>query len=130
MAVADGNILVCTFPADSTDVGLGFPTGIVIVDQTSGAQTILNQDNFWSIPVYMAEAPGDFIYATNTAVGSGVIGQVYKIALQTGVATLISNAGLLDFPTQIIYLDGWLYVARSEERRVGKECRSRWSPYH
>ena len=20
--------------------------------------------------------------------------------------------------------------ARSEERRVGKECRSRWSPYH
>ncbi|HBT20547.1 MAG TPA: hypothetical protein DEA47_04175 [Peptococcaceae bacterium] len=23
-----------------------------------------------------------------------------------------------------------LIVNRSEERRVGKECRSRWSPYH
>src|SRR5258707_3850081 len=23
-----------------------------------------------------------------------------------------------------------LSTARSEERRVGKECRSRWSPYH
>ena len=23
-----------------------------------------------------------------------------------------------------------LIVCRSEERRVGKECRSRWSPYH
>ena len=23
-----------------------------------------------------------------------------------------------------------LYLGRSEERRVGKECRSRWSPYH
>src|SRR3712207_3412226 len=23
-----------------------------------------------------------------------------------------------------------IFVARSEERRVGKECRSRWSPYH
>ena len=23
-----------------------------------------------------------------------------------------------------------LKAARSEERRVGKECRSRWSPYH
>ena len=23
-----------------------------------------------------------------------------------------------------------LVDARSEERRVGKECRSRWSPYH
>src|SRR2546430_16732298 len=22
------------------------------------------------------------------------------------------------------------YMGRSEERRVGKECRSRWSPYH
>ena len=31
---------------------------------------------------------------------------------------------------------GWIYCNkillkdRSEERRVGKECRSRWSPYH
>ena len=24
----------------------------------------------------------------------------------------------------------WLITTRSEERRVGKECRSRWSPYH
>ena len=22
------------------------------------------------------------------------------------------------------------FISRSEERRVGKECRSRWSPYH
>src|SRR5258706_4337019 len=26
--------------------------------------------------------------------------------------------------------DYWLNAVRSEERRVGKECRSRWSPYH
>ena len=25
---------------------------------------------------------------------------------------------------------GYLGSKRSEERRVGKECRSRWSPYH
>src|SRR2546429_3587457 len=25
---------------------------------------------------------------------------------------------------------GTVVTARSEERRVGKECRSRWSPYH
>ena len=24
----------------------------------------------------------------------------------------------------------WSHAGRSEERRVGKECRSRWSPYH
>ena len=27
-------------------------------------------------------------------------------------------------------LDCWPLFSRSEERRVGKECRSRWSPYH
>ena len=26
--------------------------------------------------------------------------------------------------------DGLSQLLRSEERRVGKECRSRWSPYH
>ena len=34
----------------------------------------------------------------------------------------------------IIYNDDFttmeFVVKRSEERRVGKECRSRWSPYH
>ena len=26
--------------------------------------------------------------------------------------------------------ENWRILHRSEERRVGKECRSRWSPYH
>src|SRR5574344_739056 len=29
-----------------------------------------------------------------------------------------------------IALSRYLLLDRSEERRVGKECRSRWSPYH
>src|ERR1051325_10027240 len=28
------------------------------------------------------------------------------------------------------FAGGLAFVERSEERRVGKECRSRWSPYH
>ena len=32
---------------------------------------------------------------------------------------------------KMIEADTWCPdVVRSEERRVGKECRSRWSPYH
>ena len=30
----------------------------------------------------------------------------------------------------MLKIDGTKLIARSEERRVGKECRSRWSPYH
>ena len=28
------------------------------------------------------------------------------------------------------FTEDLLLLTRSEERRVGKECRSRWSPYH
>src|SRR2546430_8356227 len=39
------------------------------------------------------------------------------------------------FPATLQTVLGWIFrpiawVMRSEERRVGKECRSRWSPYH
>ena len=34
------------------------------------------------------------------------------------------RVGVAGFPEQGVR------VLRSEERRVGKECRSRWSPYH
>ena len=33
-------------------------------------------------------------------------------------------------PTQAMQQGGIVKDDRSEERRVGKECRSRWSPYH
>ena len=33
-------------------------------------------------------------------------------------------------PKPFIYEENGELVLRSEERRVGKECRSRWSPYH
>ena len=46
----------------------------------------------------------------------------------------------LDYNQQVFYRGGYLFPQafyyrlhldkRSEERRVGKECRSRWSPYH
>ena len=32
--------------------------------------------------------------------------------------------------TIVTHPGGSLFKGRSEERRVGKECRSRWSPYH
>ena len=49
--------------------------------------------------------------------------------------------GHADFPARVKYhnmhdvaggghFSGRLTAPRSEERRVGKECRSRWSPYH
>ena len=58
---------------------------------------------------------------------------------KSGVAILISDK--IDFKIKTITRDkeglkndqGSIQeedITRSEERRVGKECRSRWSPYH
>ena len=58
---------------------------------------------------------------------------------------LVDNEGNINFPVlgelhvggltkkateQMIVEKLKPYIKRSEERRVGKECRSRWSPYH
>ena len=34
------------------------------------------------------------------------------------------------FSVNIVKAESQYVYDRSEERRVGKECRSRWSPYH
>ena len=51
---------------------------------------------------------------------------------------LVINCGSSSLKYQLIDMDGEKVlckglcerIGRSEERRVGKECRSRWSPYH
>src|SRR5256885_14287532 len=40
------------------------------------------------------------------------------------------GSGVKTVGTPRIMTQGTLSQTRSEERRVGKECRSRWSPYH
>ena len=36
----------------------------------------------------------------------------------------------VDYAIRRVGEEKYLLLFRSEERRVGKECRSRWSPYH
>src|SRR2546430_13448444 len=52
---------------------------------------------------------------------SNVMLAIYQPAIQSGVMLISANAGPHEIAGE---------KCRSEERRVGKECRSRWSPYH
>ena len=49
-----------------------------------------------------------------------------KQVAQPKTETLVSQSDV----TIAVVNEDQGYVLRSEERRVGKECRSRWSPYH
>ena len=53
-------------------------------------------------------------------------------SLQHGCLALVSGccAGRAKYRAQLMMRDEKELAERSEERRVGKECRSRWSPYH
>ena len=55
-----------------------------------------------------------------------------EVSLNSPEIPVISNvdASSHDDPDEIRDLLVQQVVSRSEERRVGKECRSRWSPYH
>ena len=50
----------------------------------------------------------------------------------SGVLAEVSGIGdeLKASAAQLDVVQAKLQDLRSEERRVGKECRSRWSPYH
>ena len=66
---------------------------------------------------------------------AGTRGAKKAIPLQVGGAFhsgLMSPAqnGLNDMIDSLTFHDPLVPLIRSEERRVGKECRSRWSPYH
>ena len=60
-------------------------------------------------PAFLSRAPGLRLLAT---VGDGPV------------------RGLWPFGVNLYVVSGTKLYKRSEERRVGKECRSRWSPYH
>ena len=74
-------------------------------------------------------------------IGSGpiVIGQAAEfdyagtqacLALkEEGYEVVLVNSNPATIQTDVQIADK-VYMERSEERRVGKECRSRWSPYH
>ena len=70
----------------------------------------------------------------NSATSSNIEEELKKLhhAVHYGADTVMDLSTGGDIPTirKAIIEASPVPVVRSEERRVGKECRSRWSPYH
>ena len=54
-------------------------------------------------------------------------GAQFTVVVSNAVGSVTSNAAALTVSSVLV---APTITRRSEERRVGKECRSRWSPYH
>ena len=62
-------------------------------------------------------------------------GPIIIIVLLVAAVVVYQSAYIVNETEQVVVTQfgrivGSPVVSRSEERRVGKECRSRWSPYH
>ena len=102
--------------------GLAGPEGLVVLSDGTliiaeqRTNRILSLAPGANSPTVLRALPGT---PSTTPCKDGVDG----IAFDATTQTLI----VLDSPTGKVYR---MSLDRSEERRVGKECRSRWSPYH
>src|SRR5256886_11192907 len=67
------------------------------------------------------------------ALERGRVDEVYQLAADMGGMGFIHSAECEILRNNALINVNMIHAAaraRSEERRVGKECRSRWSPYH
>ena len=65
----------------------------------------------------------DIVWAINAEMGQGAVQAIQQSGTTRRIAVYDFDASSDDIAAIRTQL-------RSEERRVGKECRSRWSPYH
>src|SRR5256885_8595410 len=77
-----------------------------------------------ALPILIAERFGTRVRYSGASLG-------YQLASITagGPAPIIAVT-LITVYHSYVPIAWYMIIMRSEERRVGKECRSRWSPYH
>src|SRR3989475_11287938 len=123
-----------TLNAVATAQKLGPDIHVLIAGHEAGAAAKAAAQIAGVAKVLHADAPQlrDFL-AENVAATVVSVAKNYSHLLapstSNGKNVMPRVAALLDVQqiSDIVAVDG---ADRSEERRVGKECRSRWSPYH
>src|SRR5258706_16271787 len=71
-----------------------------------------------TVAALAASLTWDYVDHMDTEALTSFLAEIESLSADQAQCILREEMRLLDKPT------------RSEERRVGKECRSRWSPYH
>src|SRR6266487_4110488 len=71
-----------------------------------------------------------FFFQAEDGIREGRVTGVQTCALPISIASQSAGGPTRSAPRSNRLWRARAFAARSEERRVGKECRSRWSPYH
>src|ERR1035441_5816186 len=103
-----------------------YSNGIPIIGANSSSLTIANAQ-LYKAGAYSVVVSNAYGAATSISAMLNVITPSFAIALNAPSFSWSSSGNAPWFGVTDTTHDG---SSRSEERRVGKECRSRWSPYH
>src|SRR3989441_11711157 len=117
--------------SSSAQSGVAFSQQPVVQVQDASGNPVSQSGDLVTATVASGPAGATLTNATATTGATGAAPfSGLAISGPTGTYTLSFGAsGLTAVTTGSINLAAGP-AARSEERRVGKECRSRWSPYH
>ena len=92
-------------------------------------KSYFNNQNYINIPLSVNDPSGSVAPSNATALDNLCIKVEREILLNALGLELYNEFKALTLIT-IEDIGNERWKKRSEERRVGKECRSRWSPYH
>ena len=107
---------------------------VAVRTDLSDSYIALNDTNATMADWQILLTPTDAVSSVNSQTGVVVLGYA-DVGAEPADATILKDADIgvnvqAYDATILVDADIGVSVQRSEERRVGKECRSRWSPYH
>ena|SRR6185437_9504709 len=82
------------------------------------------------IPAFQKTAAGKDVSFSQSYGASGDQSRAVAAGLPADIVALSLAPDITSLVQKHLVAQSWNKDKRSEERRVGKECRSRWSPYH
>src|SRR3989441_7890684 len=114
------------FAADVVVAGLGIQPSVELAEQAGiRVENGIAVDELLQTSRPDVYAAGDVASFINPALGTRI-----RVEHEDNANTMGRAAGLAMAGQGEPYRHPPFFYSRSEERRVGKECRSRWSPYH
>src|SRR3712207_1229442 len=114
------NLFITFFKIGLFSFGGGYAMLSMIQQEVVSIHGWVKTKEFINMVAISQATPGPIAINMATYVGFKVNSVLGAVFATLGVIT----------PSVIIMVIITRFFVRSEERRVGKECRSRWSPYH
>ena len=109
------------------DISMILNAGIDFVDETTIA---INTEKGFYVDIEKLDNDGYFNTLHGVYLANATTGEVIFKSKEDNIAAIASTTKLMTYLLVMEAIDNGTISMRSEERRVGKECRSRWSPYH